>query len=195
MDNFRSDVRVVSCDTNMTIFFTADNHFGHSNIIRHCARPFASALEMNEVMIERWNSVVKPKDQVYHLGDVSVLRPEKTREILDRLNGKIYLIRGNHDKSAEHKLCCDRFEWIKDYYFLKLPNNISIALMHYAMRVWNKSHYGSWHLYAHSHGNLKIPPELLCLDVGVDAWDFTPVSFEQVRGIMEEKGWKGLSVK
>lgn len=140
----------------MTVFFTADHHFGHTNIIRHVKRPFASVQEMNETLIKNWNSVISPSDTVYHLGDVSVLRPERTKEILDRLNGKIFLIRGNHDAAAEHRLCRDRFEWIKDYHFASFNGGIRIALCHYAMRVWDRKHYGSYHLYGHSHG--LLPP-------------------------------------
>lgn len=162
----------------MAIFFTADTHFGHTNIIKYDNRPFTSAQEMNEALIANWNCKVAPTDTVYHLGDVSIMRPERTREILERLNGKIYLIRGNHEKSAEHKLCCDRFEWIKDYFFLSLNGGIQIALFHYALRTWNKTHHGAWHLFGHSHGRLTVPEESLCLDVGVDSWSYAPVSLQ-----------------
>ena len=76
----------------MAIFFTADTHFGHKNIIRYCNRPFETAHEMNETLIANWNKVVHQTDTVYHLGDVAVLRPEKTRDVLDRLNGKFILL-------------------------------------------------------------------------------------------------------
>jgi calcineurin-like phosphoesterase family protein len=150
----------------MTVFFTSDTHFGHTNIIRYDPRPFAGVQEMNEALIKNWNSVVGPKDTVYHLGDVSILRPSSTKEILARLQGRICLIRGNHEKSAEHRLCRDRFEWIKDYHFLKLDGRVSIALMHYAMRVWDHSHHGAWHLFGHSHGHLSLPEGVFALDVG-----------------------------
>lgn len=168
----------------MTVFFTADTHFGHSNVIRYDKRPFRDVTEMNETLIKNWNRVVGPTDTVYHLGDVSILRPEKTREILYSLNGKIFLIRGNHDKAAEHKLCASRFEWIKDYFFLGLNGGIKIALMHYAMRVWDRKHYGSWHLYGHSHGKLPPADGTLAVDVGVDSWNYTPVSLEQIKDVM-----------
>ena len=138
----------------MTVFFTGDTHFGHSNIIKHCKRPFLDSNSMTETLVKNWNSRVQPTDTVYHLGDVSVYRPERTREILDSLNGKIFLIRGNHEKSAEHKICRDRFEWIKDYHFATFKDGIRIALFHYALRVWDRHHHGSWHLYGHSHGTL-----------------------------------------
>ncbi len=173
----------------MPIFFTADNHFGHANIIRYDKRPFADVEEMNRVMIENWNSVVQPTDTVYHLGDVSIMRPESTREILDRLNGKIYLIRGNHDKAAEHKLCRDRFEWIKDYHFLALNGGVKIALMHYAMRVWDRRHYGSWQLYGHSHGRLPPDENVFSLDVGVDCWGFRPLKLQLIQEVMVKRGW------
>ena len=98
---------------------------------------------MDNTLIQNWNRVVQPKDTIYHLGDVSIVRPEKTKIILDSLNGKIFLIRGNHDRSATHTLCAPRFEWIKDYFMLSLNGGVRIALMHYAMRIWDRRHYGT----------------------------------------------------
>ena len=171
----------------MTVFFTADHHFGHSNIIKYENRPFANAHEMDEEMIKRWNQRIGPKDQVYHLGDVSLLRPEKTKEILDRLDGKIYLIKGNHDKSALKPICADRFEWIKDYHFLKVSNGPMIVLMHFCLRVWDRKRHDVWHLFGHSHSNLPEIADELAVNIGVDCWDFYPVSLEELEVRMEEK--------
>lgn len=179
----------------MTIFFTADTHFGHKNIIQHCNRPFQTALEMNEALLSNWNRVVRPQDSVYHLGDFAVLRPERASELARRLNGKIYLIRGNHERSAEHKLCSNRFEWIKDYFVLKPSKTCSIVLFHYALRVWDKRHWGSWHLYGHSHGKLAPIEGTFALDVGVDCWNYSPVPFDDISAQMIERGWKGGSIK
>lgn len=175
----------------MTVFFTADTHFGHSNVIRYDKRPFRDVAEMNETLIENWNRAVGPSDTVYQLGDVSIFRPERTREILDSLNGKIFLIRGSHDKAAEHKLCASRFEWVKDYFFLSLSGGVKIALMHYAMRVWDRKHYGTWHIHRHSHGRLTPEPGVLALDVGVDSWSYAPVALEQLKAAMLERGQRG----
>lgn len=77
------------------IFFTADHHFGHENIIKFSERPFESLEQMNEELIKRWNEKIGKDDTVYHLGDVSLGKPDFTKEILDRLNGNIHLIKGN----------------------------------------------------------------------------------------------------
>lgn len=81
----------------INVFFISDTHFGHKNILEYEkeARPFASLEEMHEVMIERWNNVVKPKDVVYHLGDFCFGR--KSLDVAERLNGKKKLVMGNHD--------------------------------------------------------------------------------------------------
>ena len=168
----------------MTIFFTADTHFRHKNIIRYDGRPFSSVEEMDEVLIRNWNAIVQTTDSVYHLGDVGIGRPTALRAILDRLNGKIFLIRGNHDKSAEHSLCRDRFEWIKDYHFATFGNGIKIALFHYALRVWDRSHHGAWHLYGHSHGRLKPIEGSLSLDIGVNSWDYKPVALSTLQSVI-----------
>ena len=82
----------------MAVFFTSDTHFGHAAVIRSCERPFASAQEMDEALIARWNAVVAPGDAVYHLGDFCYRSDREAPYYLDRLHGKIHLIEGNHDR-------------------------------------------------------------------------------------------------
>ena len=81
------------------IYFIADTHFYHKNVIAYCNRPFKTIEEMNEVMINNWNRIVKNDDIVYHLGDFS-LNNNNIIDFVKKLNGKIYLVRGNHDKKT-----------------------------------------------------------------------------------------------
>ena len=80
------------------IFFTADTHWGHRNIIRYCQRPFADVDEMNEALITNWNSTIGKDDIVFHLGDFAMGGSAEWCRLLERLNGRIYLILGNHLK-------------------------------------------------------------------------------------------------
>lgn len=181
------------------IWFTSDTHFGHKNIIKYTHRPFSSVEEMNEALIENWNNRVQDNDEVYHLGDVALCSPNKLRKILARLKGKIYLIKGNHDLSAE--ACQDRFEWIKDYYELEVDDSNGykgkqlLVLFHYAMRVWQASHYGSYHLYGHSHGELPDIPDSLSFDVGVDCHNYAPINYDEVKHIMSKKNWESPQLR
>lgn len=157
---------------NKNIWFTAEHHFGHANIIRFCNRPFADVDAMNESLIANWNSVVTPKGTVYHLGDLFLVNREAAQAIRNRLNGSICLVRGNHDKTADSLKGV--FEWVKDYYELSVPDEGAsggkqhIVLCHYALRVWNRMRHGAWHLYGHSHGTLPTTPGQRSFDVGVD---------------------------
>lgn len=170
-------------------FFTADTHFGHANIIRYCNRPFKDVVEMNDTIINNWNAVVQPNDYVYHLGDFAFWRSHglTPRDYRRRLNGHIHFIRGNHDKGIEQFADC--FEWIKDYCRITVGEQ-TIVLSHYSMRVWDKSHRGSWMLYGHSHGTLPDDPNARSIDVGVDCHNFTPVSIADLGRIMNRKDWK-----
>lgn len=170
------------------IFFTSDHHFGHTNIIRHANRPFASVEEMDEALITNWNNLVGRSDTVYHLGDFSFHRRDKTAEILDRLNGAIHLVKGNHDRRM-HSSLFRMFQSVSDLKEIKVADQ-SIVLCHYAMRVWNKSHYGAWQLHGHSHGTLQNIPTYLQFDVGVDCWGYLPISFDSVKVVMENKTWQ-----
>lgn len=175
------------------IFFTADHHFGHENIIKFSERPFESLEQMHEELIKRWNERITDGDTVYHLGDMSLGKPDFTKDILDRLNGKIYLIKGNHEYSALR--VADRFEWIKDYHEFSIEDEEAvhgkqkIILFHYAMRIWNASHHGTWQLYGHSHGTLPDDEMALSIDVGVDCHNFYPISYEEVKDLMKKKKW------
>jgi calcineurin-like phosphoesterase family protein len=175
------------------IWFTSDHHFGHKNIIEFSKRPFANVDEMNAEMIKRWNDKVGKDDLVYHLGDFALMPAAKLRQLREQLNGKICLIAGNHESAALD--CADCFEWIKDYYELTVPDPEAhkgqrfIVLLHYAMRVWNAGHYGTWHLYGHSHGNLPDDETSLSFDVGVDCHNFYPLSYNDVKSLMAQKKW------
>jgi calcineurin-like phosphoesterase family protein len=168
------------------IFYTADTHFGHPLLQRK--RGFATVEEMDESLIENWNSVVGKADRVYHLGDVSLAKPERTAEILKRLNGQIFLIKGNHDTAAENGQCRSRFIWQKDLFYLDVGGQ-KIMLCHYAMRTWRSAYKGSWMLYGHSHGNLAESDFSRSFDVGVDCWNLTPVSHEEVAAKMATKSF------
>ena len=180
------------------IFFTSDQHFGHRNIIKYCDRPFSSCTEMREALINNWNNKIPQNGVVYYLGDIFISSPSYAHDILDRLNGHIHLIKGNHDKWIKNKSLASRFIWIKDYFELKIQDPDAhrgsqlIVLAHYAFKVWNKSHHGSWHLYGHSHGTLPDNPHSKSFDCGVDCHNYTPLSYNDVKKIMSTKNFKPI---
>lgn len=164
------------------VFFTADEHFDHANIIKFCKRPFTSTEEMKEALITKHNSVVRPGDRVYHIGDMlwRTLSDQEALQIRHRLNGQHYYIFGNHDEVFHRsKAMRESFIWCKDVWNLKVNGYPNIWLSHYAHRVWNGSHRGAWHLYGHTHGDMPGDGSL-SLDVGVDPQNFLPISLEQV---------------
>jgi calcineurin-like phosphoesterase family protein len=154
-------------------FFTADEHYGHKNILRYCRRPFASAEEMGQELIRRHNEVVGADDTVIHAGDFTLLKKTEAEKYLRQLRGHHCFLRGSHDR------------WLGKAAPAMLELTIEgqcIVVCHYAMRVWPRSHYNSWQLFGHSHG--KLDPVGKQWDIGVDNNNFYPVSFEQLRAIM-----------
>lgn len=165
-------------------WFTADTHFGHEKIIQHSKRPFGSIEEMDEQLIERWNKLIQPQDDVWHLGDFNY-RSERidkhTPDYLLRLNGHIHIVWGNHD-DAHAKRYMLLFWSYQEVKYLRL-NGEKITLYHYAQRVWRNSHHGAWHLFGHSHGSL--PNYHRSMDVGVDAQNYRPIHFDEIKAYMD----------
>lgn len=174
------------------IFFSADHHFGHANIIKLSKRPYANAAEMTERLVEEWNATVKPEDTVYYLGDFAwKIDVEATAAVAARLNGEVHFLYGNHDevlrdvyKTAKIPA---RWTWMQPIHELGIGvKEQKIVLCHYAMRTWNQKERGSWHLYGHSHG--ALPPLGRSVDVGVDSiWGYKPVSFDQIAEFMKDR--------
>lgn len=154
------------------IYYTSDTHYFHKNIIKYSNRPFKDVDEMNREMVARWNSVVKKGDTVYHLGDFGFSNPKDNDSIAWQLNGSKFMMLGNHDKKVPVG-----FHPIQQCHEI-YDSNRKIIMCHYGMRVWNKSHHGSLHLYGHSHGSL--PGDSQSLDVGVDCWNYTPVALSGI---------------
>jgi calcineurin-like phosphoesterase family protein len=86
------------------IYYTADQHFGHENIIKHCQRPFRNVEEMDSFMIERWNERVSSEDEVYIIGDLIFRSGKQPEEYLEQLHGRKHLLLGNHDGSWLKKI-------------------------------------------------------------------------------------------
>lgn len=177
------------------VYFTSDTHFNHTNIIGFCNRPFKDVNEMNETLIANWNRVVGADDIVFHLGDFCFGNSTEWTSILNRLNGKIYLILGNHDIQNLKRGCCDGFEAILMQMYIEIGKQ-TIYLNHCPFLCYGGAYKDTWQLFGHVHtreNNTGIDaPRLHMLfptqyDVGVDNNNFTPVSFNQVKAIIQRQ--------
>jgi len=172
----------------METWFFSDAHFYHKRAIEMCNRPFSSLEEMNEGLIKNINSLVKKNDIFYYLGDLAFAGPEVVEKLFNRLNGQWYYIIGNHDKwvSPNFMKSINKIKWWGDQKDIKI-NGQYITLNHYMMNVWNKSHYGAWHLYGHSHFDVSEHSNGKTMNVCADLINYFPVNFEQVKSYMETR--------
>lgn len=166
-------------------YYIADTHFGHEAIIGLCSRPFNSVREMDDFLVEAWNSVVRPTDIIYHLGDFSFGGAAHAKAIFRRLNGRKILILGNHDIDRDGRaldyLCDLAWDQAPTHALTTTDGGERVFLSHYAHRVWPSSNRGSVHFYGHSHGQLDAVG--MSRDVGVDLSDvaFTPRTFHHLK--------------
>lgn len=134
----------------------------------------------NESLIEKWNDTIGFSDIVYCLGDVSFGKFDETKDILDRLHGRIHLVVGNHDHSMEKH---GRFEWMKDYHMLNM-NNQKIVLSHYPFAQWDCMHHSAWALHGHCHGSYRGEGKIL--DVGMESIGKIAIEFDEVVEYMKD---------
>jgi len=190
------------------LWFTADLHLGHGNIIKYCQRPWLSGDELlrereatrgggkvshetvqrhDAALIEAINEQVGKNDVLWILGDFSLCSLEEAKVYRERIHCReVNLVRGNHDLPCYDLL----FKRVIDQGMIKHLGR-KIWLNHYPMRSWDKAFHGSWHLYGHVHGRLMAEdaanPRLLARDVGVDATDYRPVSFSELFEYMQPR--------
>jgi calcineurin-like phosphoesterase family protein len=161
----------------MAVFFTSDTHFGHGGALGLYRRPFASVAAMNEAMVERWNATVGRDDEIWHLGDFAIKQGAAVAaELLRRLNGRKHLVAGNNDPPAT----MDQPGWagVEPYAEISV-DGVFLVLCHYPLRRWRRMDKGSLNLHGHCHGRLEPWPRQI--DVGVDVWEFRPVTLAEIR--------------
>jgi calcineurin-like phosphoesterase family protein len=187
------------------IFITSDHHFGHENIIKHCKRPFRNTDEMDTAMVDRWNEVVEPTDDVYIAGDFSHKRcpADRANDIARSLRGRKHLLLGNHETDNERGILLDSRSPIEDrlildpslfaslnegYFYFRINGRL-IVVTHYAMQTWHdmrKKGTPTYHLHGHSHS--KLSPMLRRHDIGVDGHNFYPWSMDQIFDHFDPQG-------
>lgn len=160
--------------TRLQTYFTADTHFGHSGALALYRRPFADAAEMDVVMLQRWNETVEPSDEVWHLGDFAVRQTASRADALLRhLHGRKHLLTGNNDPDGITRL--GAWSSVQPYVEITVEG-AAFVLCHYAFRTWNGMGKGCLNLHGH-----RLTPQPRQVDVGVDVWDFRPVTLTQIR--------------
>jgi calcineurin-like phosphoesterase family protein len=179
----------------MSIWFTSDHHFGHKNIIQYCDRPFDSVEEMNEALVDNWNAVVKPNDTVYYLGDFS-LRLSFMEQYAPRLSGHKILVAGNHD--ACHPSNHDgKWSLVSVYrkYFENVSDELELGefVLHHMPyyddeddRLPEYRPFNAGKILLHGHVHQRWVTNGRQINVGVDVWDYAPVSEEQIRELAKE---------
>lgn len=186
--------------TQVKIWFTSDTHFGHQNILRFCERPFMSVEEMDNTIIERWNLKVGKDDIVFHLGDFAFAKNARWKELISLLNGKIYLILGNHDITRwPGTYTMQLFDRVENQMMLKIDNKYKIYLNHFPFLCYDGTYRNpedcTIQLHGHVHERIggigkddqrlqyRFPYQY---DVGVDNNNFYPVSWEEILKIIHK---------
>ena len=177
------------------LFLTSDSHLGHFNICKYCHRPFQSRSEMDQTLIKNWNVVVPEDGIVVHCGDFMLPHNEDIKEYnkyLNRLNGRVLLIRGNHDL-ASLDWVSDKLIAVRDQAMI-VVDGVKIFAQHYPCAAFN----GDYHVYGHIHtladgtcygvdGDVTKVMRKNTYDVGVDQNGYTPVSYWQLCDIFRKK--------
>ena len=166
----------------MTHWYTADLHLGHENILRLASRPFRSISHMDGVLIERLWEAVAPDDVLWVVGDFAFGPRAKD---LDWLMGMFvqlpgaqkHLVIGNHDGEATQSLPWDSVSQLAEV--ADPVGDHPLVLCHYPMMTWHRARKGALHFFGHVHGNWRGGRG--CVNVGVDVWDYRPVTFDEAR--------------
>lgn len=170
------------------VFFTSDTHFGHPKIIEYCKRPFDSIEDMDECLIQNWNSKVSPADTVFHLGDFAFGGASFWASTISKLNGNIHLIIGNHDIRNLKEGFIKLFKTVAFQQTIKIDNK-SVILNHYPFLCYSGDHEGVYQLFGHIHSGPNSTSRDVAkmyileknqYDVGVDNNNYAPMSFAEI---------------
>lgn len=164
------------------VFLISDTHFNHRNVIAYENRPWPTIEEMDAAIIEKWNTIVKPEDRVYHLGDVSMNRNGLL--LAARLNGRKILIKGNHDNQKLK----DYLPIFDDIRATHLLNNF--ILSHVPIHPDQKYRF-SGNIHGHLHSKSVLLPngsiDPWYISVSAEHTNYVPITFEEVQKRFQER--------
>lgn len=168
------------------IWIISDTHFSHANICKFTRedgsplRPWDNVQEMDESLVENWNSVVKEGDKVYHLGDFA-MGWKKLPELTPRLNGHKRLVRGNHDMcpTAEY------MKYFEDIYGVRVFSNEKIIFSHIPLREESILRHGDPWLNVHGHLHANNIDNPIYKNVSVEQINYTPIHFDELKQIAD----------
>lgn len=177
------------------IYWTSDLHFFHDNVIKFCNRPHSNVEEMNEFIIERWNSQVKPGDVVWQLGDFCFSNDKATKihNLFKRLNGNIGCIIGNHCKEKDFHGMKQHFGgrvlYVGHYKEISV-NKQRVCMSHFPMIDHHNCKYGSWMTHGHQHSTYQVEGKVL--DVGWDSafqklGEYRLWTFDDIKEFMDNR--------
>jgi len=165
------------------LFFTADLHLGHGNIIKYCDRPFKDVNHMNRELIRRWNERVKPEDVVIHNGDFCFKThtdgkgmPVSAKTWEDKLNGKIIFIKGNHDKNNSCRTKIYSLQLKIGGQYIHIVHDPLFANTKYEINITGHVHE-KWQCKRIKKGFSFTD----CINCGVDVWNFYPVTYDELK--------------
>ena len=161
----------------MGTFFTSDTHGGHARLIENGSRAFADVAAMDRAIVDGWNARVGHDDVVYHLGDVSAYRDGRLAGFFHRLNGRKRLVIGNHDEESPEVLALPWDEPPEKHALLHVDGK-PVFVCHYPMATWPRIAKGAIHLFGHMHA--KWRGDSRRVNVGVDVWDYGPVTLGEI---------------
>lgn len=161
------------------VWFVADIHFGHKNIITYCNRPYKNTDEMDDALVANWNSHVSNGDTVWCLGDMAFHNYERIGE----LHGFLNLVPGNHDHERRKKIEPFVGKWHEEMIYLKVTPELRFALCHYPIESWRREY--RFHLHGHTHGTAGVRRNRL--DVGIDATKlYRPIHIDELLPMFAE---------
>lgn len=170
------------------IWIISDTHFNHNKDFILKPRSFSTIEEMNEKIIERWNSIVQPNDTVYHLGDIALGEVDAAVSLIKKLNGKIKLAIGNHDTDAKLKIysTLSNIEDIQFGYRIKKGKN-TFLLTHYPQLTGNYDISKTYSIHGHTHcSNTFTEGYDLMFNVSCEALDCIPINIDNVKILIQQ---------
>lgn len=156
------------------VWLISDTHFGHTNIIKYCGRPYRSKEEMEKELIKNWNSVVKANDLIYCLGDFALCGVDKKRDILSKLNGRKYLIMGNHDSGSAERYRELGFNEVSNY-----PIIVDDFYILSHEPVFLNEHMPYVNIHGHLHDKSYECKQYV--NVSVEKINYTPILFDDIK--------------